>query len=70
MKRASLAAATRRNLYLLLGLCVVLLLMVNLMQDENTLSISTPRTVTLSALYKLIFGNAYAKKCDAHVLDR
>jgi hypothetical protein len=64
MTRATLLSAARRSRCIFLGVGVlVLFLIFNLVQIETTPP--TP-TVTLSA----VVGNSYAKKCDAHVLDR
>jgi hypothetical protein len=71
MRRTVLAMASRRNLYVLTGLCLLLLLTTNLMQN----SVDAPRSGALPvnsfrALVKYLFGDAYGKKCNIHVQDR
>jgi len=71
MKRSALAMASRRNLYVLMGLCLLLLLTTNLMQSSMEASKRTAiPVISLRSLIKYIFGDAYGKKCDAHVQDR
>ena len=71
MRRTVLAMASRRNLYVLTGLCLLLLLTTNLIQN----TVDAPGSVGLPinsfrALIKYLVGDAYGKKCEAHVQDR